>query len=444
MSESTFHTTKEDIRKAESKVSQKNDGYVPSESEPSLMKSIVDENQDKSKSDIIEERRTNLPLPEQPPVASDWNSSDGSKVNVGSGGVESDISYGGGGDSLREPATSDSSVRADGETLHNHAGAPNAGIGRQGHDHLDELPKDARKSYGHCHPQLSPSIKTIGVVILESSLADLNCQNTSDSKRYNDPIRESTGAVVSDSLAAESVRAGGKFAENRNSEPLAVKGGNSTFNTTDTSGAITLPPVPNAGARGDTSDESGQGTKYPEDAGGQGGFPGTHSGGTFTEGGYAGGSTSAKREMGVGSGGPGASGGNTDKISSSDTGPGHNANGSSGGDTSYNTSYGGGDYNKPGLSGENNSGRDAAPGYVSGVTQPFHQGKPKGKNLKEEDLDGPTTQDADIGSDQDPGRKAEGDFQRTTQTVSGSTAPRQKGQGGDAGTYDVLNDEQSL
>ena len=38
MSDSTFHTTKEDLRKAESQVSKKNDGNVPSDSEPSQMK----------------------------------------------------------------------------------------------------------------------------------------------------------------------------------------------------------------------------------------------------------------------------------------------------------------------------------------------------------------------------------------------------------------------
>lgn len=78
-------------------------------------------------------------------MASDWNSSDASKVNVGSGGVQSDVSYGGGSDSLRGPATSDSSVRTDGETFNKHSGAPNEGVGRQGHDNLGGLPKDALK-----------------------------------------------------------------------------------------------------------------------------------------------------------------------------------------------------------------------------------------------------------------------------------------------------------
>ena len=76
-------------------------------------------------------------------MASDWNSADATKVNVGSGGVQSDISYGGGSDGLRGPATSDSSVRTDGEQLGVNTEEPNAGIGREGHDNLDGLPEDA-------------------------------------------------------------------------------------------------------------------------------------------------------------------------------------------------------------------------------------------------------------------------------------------------------------
>ena len=63
---------------------------------------------------------------------------------MGSGRLEEDISYGGGGDSLREPATSDSAVRTDGESFNKHSGAPGA-VGREGHDNLDGLPKDALK-----------------------------------------------------------------------------------------------------------------------------------------------------------------------------------------------------------------------------------------------------------------------------------------------------------
>ena len=74
-------------------------------------------------------------------MASDWNSSDASKVNVGSGGVESDVSYGG---DIREPATSDSSARTDGDTFGKNTSQPQ-GVGREGHDGLDGLPKDALK-----------------------------------------------------------------------------------------------------------------------------------------------------------------------------------------------------------------------------------------------------------------------------------------------------------
>jgi hypothetical protein len=37
---------------------------------------------------LVDERKANLPLPEQPPVESDFNSADARSVNVGSGGVE--------------------------------------------------------------------------------------------------------------------------------------------------------------------------------------------------------------------------------------------------------------------------------------------------------------------------------------------------------------------
>ena len=285
------------------------------------------------------------------------------------------------------------------------------------------------------------------------------------------PTKEGAGAVTSDSLAAESVRSGGAFGSNRDSEPLSVKGGNSTLNTTDTSSATTLPPAPDARTRDQVWNESGGGDKYPEGAGGQGNFPGSHAGGS-----YSGGPTSAKREMmggagsgggegydtsgsggafsegGAGGGGGGRGGrGDAGQISSSGTGLGSSSGGASTnstttrGDTTHDTSYGGGDDNKPGVSRGNTTDTDAAPGYVADVTQPFNQSKPKGKNLTEtEDLEGPVTHDAEIGSEQDPGRKAESDFQRKTQSASGSTAPRQGVQSGEAGLYDVLEDDQNL
>lgn len=93
--------------------------------------------------DLVEERKANLPLPEQPPVPSDQNSADARNVNVGSGGVSEDFTHGNAGASgLRDPATGDSSVRTDGEAWKTHT-APDASVGRQGKDDLDSLPADA-------------------------------------------------------------------------------------------------------------------------------------------------------------------------------------------------------------------------------------------------------------------------------------------------------------
>ena len=94
-----------------------------------------------SKFDIIAERQANLPLPEQPPVASDWNSADQRTVNVGSGSLSGDVSHGGGGDSLRGPATAQSAVRVDGEEWKTNTAGEN--VGRTAKDGLKGLPDDA-------------------------------------------------------------------------------------------------------------------------------------------------------------------------------------------------------------------------------------------------------------------------------------------------------------
>jgi len=81
----------------------------------------------------IERVQQNLPLPEQPPVASDWQSMDARNVNVGSGRdvASSDVSYGDGATAgLREPASKKDDVEL-------------SGVGRQGKDGLDGPPKDA-------------------------------------------------------------------------------------------------------------------------------------------------------------------------------------------------------------------------------------------------------------------------------------------------------------
>jgi hypothetical protein len=92
-----------------------------------------------SKADLIAERQANLPLPEDPPTASDWNSADERTVNVGSGSVDADISTGDASTiGLREPATGGSGVRQEG-------GADLSGVGRQGKEGLKDIPKDATK-----------------------------------------------------------------------------------------------------------------------------------------------------------------------------------------------------------------------------------------------------------------------------------------------------------
>lgn len=92
---------------------------------------------DKSKADVIKERQANLPLPDQPPVQSDFNSADASTVNVGSGGVSDTFSVGK--DSFREPATGDSAVRTDPSVPHTNT--LSQGVGREGLE--GGIPNDA-------------------------------------------------------------------------------------------------------------------------------------------------------------------------------------------------------------------------------------------------------------------------------------------------------------
>ncbi|KAL8980296.1 MAG: hypothetical protein Q9177_005921, partial [Variospora cf. flavescens] len=129
---------------------------------------------------------------------------------------------------------------------------------------------------------------------------------TTDPSSTLNPTHEPTGPIASDSLAAESTRANGAFASNRDLAPQSVSGSSSTFNNTDTSGVTaTLEPAPDAAERKakeawrEVPDEArgAAGQKYPEGAGGVE-FPGVHS-----EHGYAGGSRAAQQqEVSAGSG----------------------------------------------------------------------------------------------------------------------------------------------
>jgi hypothetical protein len=95
--------------------------------------------------DLVDERKANLPLPDQPPVASDFNSSDARTVNVGSGGQEAGISSGSG--SLREPATGDASGAAR-EAKDGLSGIPNDAVTRDQKDHKG-LAQTTGKDYGY-------------------------------------------------------------------------------------------------------------------------------------------------------------------------------------------------------------------------------------------------------------------------------------------------------
>lgn len=136
MSEATFHTTKDDLRKPESRTSRAHDGKNPPGTSLSAMKvsrypslvesckisqistntaamnkqSIIDTNTNKPEQ--INQAQSNLPLPDQPPVASDWNSFDQRTVNVGSGRFQSSAT------GEKGPATAESSARIDGDEYH--------------------------------------------------------------------------------------------------------------------------------------------------------------------------------------------------------------------------------------------------------------------------------------------------------------------------------------
>ncbi|RHZ54450.1 uncharacterized protein CDV56_102557 [Aspergillus thermomutatus] len=140
MSSETFYKTQQDLRKPESHASHAGGGNTLPNSNISAMKSIVDQNTDKAKT--IEERKANLPLPEQPPVASDWQSADQRAVNVGSGGLEGPVS-GESNSALRGPATAESSARKSAEELHKET-QPTGKVGRQATEGLSDIPGDAK------------------------------------------------------------------------------------------------------------------------------------------------------------------------------------------------------------------------------------------------------------------------------------------------------------
>jgi hypothetical protein len=168
---------------------------------------------------------------------------------------------------------------------------------------------------------------------------------------------------------------------------MGVSGNQSTLKNTDTSAATTLPSVPVGSLRGDHQRQD----KYPEGLGGQGHFPGGH--GVA----YSGGSTAAKKQMGI----------NTGEYAASEHLPGQAA---ASGSSQYNNGQ--------------------APSYINDVTDGYQGQKPKGKNLhaggfSSDDQNASFT--SVIGSEMDPGRAAENKFQRTVAESGADVGgPRQK------------------
>jgi hypothetical protein len=332
---------------------------------------------------------------------------------------------------------------------------------------------------GSTHKGMKASIKLLWI---SPSLKLTPLQNTTDPRAKHE-IQEAPGPVASDSLAAESFRAGGGFSENRDSEPLGVKGANSTFANEDTSGATTLPASKDAPSRNDEkhSTSGPGGAKYAEaPSGGQPSFPGA-----VSDEGSSGGSSAAKQTVSGNSGthsisrdtssgdskGPSS---DTSKDASSggikDASSGGTKDASSGG-TKDASSSGTKDASSGGTkdassggtkdasSGENRGAPtgnseephvDPAPTYVQNVVT-HHGGdkdKPKGKNLTEgfEDEDDAKNASMDMrgepGDENDPGRASVKQFQATTSATIGS-GPTQKGVSGDS-QYKALDADESL
>ena len=94
----------------------------------------------------IDRNKANLPLPDQPPVASDWNSMDATNVNVGSGRVESHTGTGPHASAgLREPPPAGMGSAEENLGALGREGKGNLGeIGREGKENLSGPPKDAK------------------------------------------------------------------------------------------------------------------------------------------------------------------------------------------------------------------------------------------------------------------------------------------------------------
>lgn len=279
--------------------------------------------------------------------------------------------------------------------------------------------------------------------------------------------QEPTGAVTSDSLAAESTRAGGGFSENENPEIMGVKGSQSTLNTTDTSGASVLHPASSGADRerqdalGLGSDEKGaSGVRYPEGAG-QPEFDGSTNLDGYT-GGPSSGKTSSAYDTNSASGGnPGAFDGDTRTgatpdardISSSGGSAGNTSGGTSGFDgdgTSETTtqpqisSSAAGDASGPSAGTGVRPYVDEAPTAQSGIL-PAGSQKPKGTNLTEGGIPETKTFTGNVGGQYDPGRLAEQSFQNANANADRGAGQQETGdvELNDKGGFEVLESERA-
>ncbi|KAI9722200.1 MAG: hypothetical protein M1828_004883 [Chrysothrix sp. TS-e1954] len=104
-------------------------------------------NDQQSKADLIAERQSNLPLPDEPPVTSDFKTNDTSSMNVGSGGsnVNADTARAtqskDGSSGIYNSASTDSSARTDGVSFGTET-TNLQNVGRQAVEGRDKLPSD--------------------------------------------------------------------------------------------------------------------------------------------------------------------------------------------------------------------------------------------------------------------------------------------------------------
>lgn len=265
--------------------------------------------------------------------------------------------------------------------------------------------------------------------------------------------QEPTGPVASDSLAADSIKQSGGFADNENAVPLSVKGASSTLNTTDTSGATALHPASSGAVRekqdaqGAGSDERGT-TGLKLDALDKPQFSGTHS-----LQGYSGGASNKTSGVSSGTGPAGASDfGAATTLSSSTSGksaPITSNIGSSTTTTSTSNAASAGAGIRPHV--------PTAPNYTGAVTgdlAPSGTFKPKGSGLEDADLTDsiPKTKTftGNVGGANDPGRLAERGFEgvntEPTQEASQSGVEGGRQRGGEqeiGGKFGVLESERA-